>query len=122
MKRLGSAGRCPSTVYRFILTGNPARNPGFFPVFHGLTWRYSMKTGWDQTLQGDGIVPHTDSIIPGAGTEIVPAPEHGGGGDPYQFCHFNLPRNPVIMQQVIRYLQTPAGSGPSPAEGPVPPV
>lgn len=107
MRRLGTASRCPAITYRFILTGNPAKNPGFFPVFQGLTWRYSTENGWDQTLQGDGIVPHTDSFIPGAGIEIISAPEQGYGGDPYQFCHFNLPRNPVIMQRVIRYLQIP---------------
>jgi hypothetical protein len=63
MKTLASAGLRLDITYRTLLTGNPAKDPGFFPAFDGMTWQYSRKNGWKRTYRGDGIVPHTGSFI-----------------------------------------------------------
>jgi hypothetical protein len=108
MKTLASAGLRPDIAYRIILTGNPARDRGFFPAFDGMTWQYSRENGWKRTYRGDGIVPHTDSFIEGVGLDILPGPGKRFIHDPSLYCHFNLPRNPEIMQRVMEYLSKPA--------------
>ena len=107
MRLLASAGLRPDIAYRIILTGNPAREPGFFPVFDGMTWQFSRESGWKRTYQGDGIVPHTDSFIEGVELDILPSNGNGFLHDPSLYCHFNLPRNPEIMQRVMEYLINP---------------
>jgi pimeloyl-ACP methyl ester carboxylesterase len=107
MRILASAGLRPDVTYRIILSGNTGRDPGFFPAFDGMTWQYSRENGWKRTYHGDGIVPHTDSFIEGVGLDILPAPGNGFVHDPSLYCHFNLPRNPEIMQRVREYLSDP---------------
>jgi pimeloyl-ACP methyl ester carboxylesterase len=107
MRLLASAGLRPDVAYRIILTGNPAREPGFFPVFDGMTWQYSRASGWKRTYRGDGIVPHTDSFIGGVGLDIFPANGNGFLHEPLLYCHFNLPKNPEIMLRVMEYLSNP---------------
>ncbi len=110
MKQLASAGLRPDIAYRIILTENHTKDPGFFPAFDGMTWQYSRENGWKRTYQGDGIVPHTDSFIEGVGLDILPVPGNGFVHDPSLYCHFNLPRNPEIMQRVMEYLSDPTTS------------
>ncbi|MCE5297990.1 MAG: acetyltransferase [Methanoregulaceae archaeon] len=108
MRILASAGLRQDITYRIILTGNPGRDPRFFPAFDGMTWEYSRENGWKRTYLGDGIVPHTDSFIEGVGLDILPVSGNGFVHDPTLYCHFNLPKNPEIMQRVMEYLSDPA--------------
>ncbi len=107
MKRLRAAGLRSDLTYRLILTENRQAAPGFFPVFTGMTWQFCGEQGWQMTCHGDGIVPHTDSVLPGAGLDILPLRPEGLGECPSQYCHFNLPRNDEIMEQALSYLQEP---------------
>jgi triacylglycerol lipase len=107
MRRLRSAGLRADISYRLILTENRPAVPEFFPTFAGRTWQFCEALGWQMTCQGDGIVPHTDSVLPGAGLDILPLRPDGLGDFPYQYCHFNLPRNDEIMGRVLEYLRDP---------------
>ena len=107
MRRLRSARLRADISYRLILTENRPAVPEFFPTFAGRTWQFCEALGWQMTCQGDGIVPHTDSVLPGAGLDILPLRPDGLGDFPYQYCHFNLPRNDEIMGRVLEYLRDP---------------
>jgi len=107
MRRLRDAGLRNDFSYRLILTENRQAVPGFFPTFTGMTWQFCGDLGWQMTCQGDGIVPHTDSLLPGAGLDILPLRPEGLGETPFQYCHFNLPRNDEIMARVLFYLNDP---------------
>ncbi|NYT07760.1 MAG: acetyltransferase [Methanomicrobiales archaeon] len=111
MRRLRAAGLRSDLAYRLILTENRQAVPGFFPTFTGKTWQFCGEQGWELTCHGDGIVPHSDSVLPGAGLDILPLRPEGLGDCPSQYCHFNLPRNDEIMNRVLSYLYDP-GSPP----------
>jgi hypothetical protein len=58
------------------------------------------------TRDGDGIVPHTESVLPGVSLDILPA---GNGEEralpsPGLFCHISLPKNPVAIDRIMEYL------------------
>ena len=69
-----------------------------------------MRTAvYQETFDGDGIVPNRESALPGVSLDILST---GLGSDdalsqPGQYCHINLPRNPVVMQRVLQYLTLP---------------
>ena len=107
MQRLRSAGLRADVAYRLILTENRPAISEFFPTFTGRTWQFTRDGEWQMTYHGDGIVPHTDSLLPGAGLDILPLRPEGLGDSPYQYCHFNLPRNDEIMDRVLKYLRNP---------------
>lgn len=107
MRQLRGAGLRSDISYRLILTENRSGLPEFFPTFTGRTWQFCGEQGWQTTFQGDGIVPHTDSFLPGAGLDILPLRSEGLGNSPFQYCHFNLPRNDEIMNRVLFYLNDP---------------
>jgi hypothetical protein len=65
---------------------------GFFPSFDGKTWEGSPEGGWRQTYAGDGIVPHSDSVLTGAAVEILP---------PHRRCITTITR-PRAMRLKIR--------------------
>jgi triacylglycerol lipase len=94
--------------YRLILTANLSATPAFFPYFEGKTWMLGPEGGWQTTYAGDGIVPHTDSYLPGAGLDILPADPAGLKDHPESYCHITLPKNPEVMARVMEYLQDPA--------------
>jgi len=106
MHRLRTAGLRPDIIYRIIVTANPENSYGFFPWFDGRTWELGGDGKYQATLQGDGVVPHRESLLPGISLDIIPAPR--GPVDPLpapdQYCHINLPRNPVVIQRIMHYL------------------
>jgi hypothetical protein len=87
-----------------IVAGNPTATPEFFPLFGGQTWEYS-PSGWQKTIRGDGIVSHTDSLIPGAKMAVLPTDPTVLNGTPAEYCHLRLPGNPEVVEQVIRFLR-----------------
>lgn len=52
------------------------------------------------TYAGDGIVPHSDSHLPGAGVEILPVDPGNLARHPERYCHIMLPRNPEVIAHV----------------------
>lgn len=107
MTALRNAGLRKDITYRLILTRNPEAVPGFFPAFRGKTWVCSPD-GWRTTYAGDGIVPHLDSWLPGAGFDLLPADPTTLERDPDQYCHLHLPRNPEVIRRITEYLCNPA--------------
>lgn len=104
MREFGKAGLRGDILYRMIVTENSAQDPAFFPVFEGLTWERDDQGGFTRTPCGDGIVSNRESALPG----IVPDCIRSAGSGcppPVQFCHINMPRNPVVMDRVIQYLR-----------------
>jgi triacylglycerol lipase len=90
-----------------ILSGNHCARPEFFPPFEGRTWEYLPKEGWKQTYDGDGIVPHRDSWLPGADHLVLPAREGVAVAPPDRYCHIHLPRNAEVIARVMDYLMEP---------------
>jgi hypothetical protein len=56
-----------------ILRRDATATPAFFPWFRGKTWDRTPGGGWYMMYDGDGIVSHRDSYLPGATVEILPA-------------------------------------------------
>jgi len=94
--------------YRLILTANLSATPAFFPSFQGKTWALGSEGEWQTTYAGDGIVPHTDSYLPGASLDVLPADPAGLASHPEQYCHIRMPRSPEVVARVMEYLQDPA--------------
>jgi hypothetical protein len=64
------------------------------------------------TYSGDGIVPLSDSLLPGAAMEVLPADPSTLDGDAAQYCHIRLPRAPEVVERVVGYLRHgPATTG-----------
>lgn len=101
---LRKAGLRTDVRYRVIVAGNITATPEFFPLFEGRTWEYS-SSGWQKTVLGDGIVAHTDSIIPGAEMAVLPADPTMLNCAPGDYCHLRLPGNPEVVERVIRFLR-----------------
>ena len=103
---LRAAGIRDDITYRVIVTGNPAALDAFFPWFGGRTWELGEGGRWGRTLNGDGVVAHSEAVLPGVPLEVV-APEPDGGAPtipPHHFCHIRLPRNPVVIDRVMEHL------------------
>lgn len=105
VRELAAAPRRSDITYRTLCTANRTRDPAFFPWFDGRTWQYTRTGGWVPTLAGDGIVPHTDSRMPGAHTEVLPADPASMTARPDTYCHFMLPKNPEIIRRVAHHLR-----------------
>ncbi len=105
MERLRNVGIRDDIAYRIILTANKTAVPGFFPPFNGRTWEFSDNGTYCPTYLGDGIVPHSDSVIKGAIVEILPKDpgilEHAGD----RYCHIRLPGNPEVVETIVGYLR-----------------
>ena len=120
MNRLRDAGIRDDILYRIVLAANKTGVPGFFPPFSGKTWEFSDSGAFRPTYLGDGIVPHSDSVIEGAVVEILPKDpgilEHAGD----RYCHIRLPGNPEVIETIIEYLRpgcpSDPGSGKRPRE------
>ncbi|HII99560.1 MAG TPA: acetyltransferase [Methanoregula sp.] len=106
MERLRCAGTRPDITYRIIVTANPGGAEAFFPLFFGKTWEMSGKEEFRQTLDGDGIVAHAESALPGISLDIIPpAPEREGDLPPInQYCHINMTKNPLVNDRILFYL------------------
>jgi len=109
MRDLRMAGIRRDLTYRIIVTGNAGGDPDFFPLFGGATWESDPGGGYRMTYDGDGLVTHRESALPGITLDVVGAGVENGRDlpPPGQFCHIHLPRNPVIMDLVLRYLTGP---------------
>ncbi|MEI7857407.1 MAG: alpha/beta fold hydrolase [Methanomicrobiales archaeon] len=106
MQTLSSAGIRPDITYRIIVTSNPGGRPEFFPMFHGKTWVLSSDGKWQDTYSGDGIVPHSESRLPGISLDVLPLDPIDSVllPSPDQYCHINLPKNPVVIERIMQYL------------------
>ncbi|MEN6442676.1 MAG: alpha/beta fold hydrolase [Methanoregula sp.] len=104
MRSLAAAGTRRDIRYQLILAANPSAAPGFFPCFEGRTWESDGNGSWHQTCAGDGIVPHSESVIPGAAVEIVPADPAVLSSCGDQYCHIKLPRSPEVVDRVMDFL------------------
>jgi len=103
MHDLRSAGLRHDITYRIIVTANPVETSGFFPWFKGKTWEIGGDGKYRTTLDGDGIVPHRESALPGISLDIIPA----AAGREAQYSHINLPRNPQVIGKILHYLTSP---------------
>ncbi len=101
------AGLRPDITYRVIVTTNPRDIPGFFPSFEGKTWELDEDGKFRATLDGDGVVAHRESVLPGISLDILPASPDNEKNlpAPDQYCHINLPRNPLVIDLIMQYLK-----------------
>jgi pimeloyl-ACP methyl ester carboxylesterase len=108
MTELRNAGIRKDILYHIIVTGNPEGIPGFFPLFAGKTWEIGTDGRYRQTFAGDGVVAHSESILPGISLDIIPPGPDASGRYPRPdlFCHINLPRNPAVIDRIMQYLTT----------------
>jgi len=106
MAELRTAGIREDITYRIIVTGNPEGTPAFFPLFAGKTWEIGDNGQYRQTLEGDGVVAHSESRLPGISLDIIPPSPDASGQYPRPdlFCHINLPRNPAVIDRIMQYL------------------
>ncbi|MDD1696615.1 MAG: acetyltransferase, partial [Methanoregula sp.] len=106
IKILQTAGLRSDISYRIIVTANPKDAFGFFPTFEGKTWGLGKDGKYQATLDGDGIVTHRESVLPGISLDILSSPDEGEDQlpAPDQYCHINLPRNPLVIDRIIHYL------------------
>ncbi|MGB8220838.1 MAG: acetyltransferase [Methanoregula sp.] len=105
MTALRKAGIRPDIAYRLLCAENTTCTPSFFPCFEGKTCELQPDGNWHMTYSGDGIVPHSDSVLPGAAIEILPADPAALDGDAAQYCHIRLPRAPEVVERVLGYLR-----------------
>jgi triacylglycerol lipase len=112
MYRLRTAGLQSDITYRIIVTTNPEDSSGFFPWSDRKTWEIADDGRYRATLNGDGVVPHRESVLPGISLDIIPAPreqvEHLPAPD--QYCHINLPKNLLVIERIMQYLTDLAGT------------
>lgn len=111
IQSLRTAGLRPDIIYRVIVTTNPDNIPGFFPWFEGKTWEITRDGRYQATLDGDGVVTHRESVLPGISLDVIPAPreEEENLPSPDQYCHINLPKNPLVIDLIMQYLECPRG-------------
>ena len=106
MQELRSAGIRNDITYHMIVTANPYSIPAFFPLFDGKTWESDGDGEYSLTGNGDGIVAHRESALPGVTLDILPADRD----DPMdlipvdQYCHINLLKNPRVIERILEYL------------------
>jgi hypothetical protein len=110
METLRKAGLRRDISYRIICAENRTGTPHFFPCFDGMTYELQEDGRWRMTCAGDGIVPHSDSVLPGAELTILPADPAALMTCRDQFCHIRLPRNPEVIERIIYFLKNPGGS------------
>lgn len=110
IRNLRSAGLRPDITYRIIVTSNPGDVPEFFPWFQGKTWERSDDGRYQPTLEGDGVVAHRESMLPGISLDVLSA--SSGDDDnlpsPDQYCHLFQPKNPIVINRIMQYLENTA--------------
>ncbi len=104
MTALREAGIRPDIRYRLLCAENIIRTSSFFPCFGGKTYELQPDGRWVMTYFGDGIVPHADSVLPGATLDILPAKPASLENDARQYCHIHLPRAPEVVNRVVDFL------------------
>jgi pimeloyl-ACP methyl ester carboxylesterase len=105
MKTLSRAGLRKDIAYRIIISTNRTQTPALFPQFKGQTPEILPDGTWSLTWEGDGIVTHSDSHLPGAEIVILPRDVENFNQHPDQYSHIKLPRNSETVEQVIRFLK-----------------
>ncbi|OPY35689.1 MAG: hypothetical protein A4E35_02260 [Methanoregula sp. PtaU1.Bin051] len=105
MKALRASGIRKDIYYRVIVTANPTGIPAFFPNFSGETYDSSEDGTVRMTRNGDGIVTPRESELPEVTLDVLPA---GNESDkplpaPDQYSHIRLSRNPVVIDQMMKY-------------------
>jgi len=111
MKRLKEAGTRSDIIYRVIVAANTTGTRGFFPSFNGKTLELNPEGDLEATYSGDGIVPHSDSFLPGAEITVLPADPALLALCPDMYCHINLPRNTEVVERIMDLLCDRAGTG-----------
>ena len=106
MQDLESAGLRNDITYRVVVTENSGRDPAFFPWFHGQTWERDENGIFRKTFSGDGIVSNRESALPGVTPDCISC-TGPGSIPPMQYCHIHMPRNPAVMDHVLRLLRQP---------------
>jgi triacylglycerol lipase len=101
---LKKAGIRKDIRYRVIMTSNKTRDRAFFPIFDGTTWEIQNNGDWLRTYSGDGVIPHSESMLPGAEHVDLPNNQVSLVSSPEKYCHIHLPRNPEVMEQVVAFL------------------
>jgi triacylglycerol lipase len=106
IRNLRTVGLRSDITYRIIVATNPNNAPGFFPWFDGKTWEMTDDGRYRATLDGDGVVAQRESELPGISLDILPASLESENPlpSPDQYCHINLPRNPLVIDRIIQYL------------------
>ncbi|WP_292370766.1 esterase/lipase family protein [Methanoregula sp. UBA64] len=104
MQALRNAGMRPDIGYHLICAENSARDPAFFPALEGKTCELLPDGSWQMTYAGDGIVPLSDSALPGASLLVLPSDPAAAAAGARQYCHILLPRAPETIAGVIGYL------------------
>lgn len=112
IRNLRTAGLRSDITYRIIVTANPEDVFGFFPLFEGKTWEIADNGKYRATFDGDGIVTHRESVLPGISLDVLTASIEGEDPlpAPDQYCHINLPRNPVVIDRIMQYLTIGPGN------------
>jgi pimeloyl-ACP methyl ester carboxylesterase len=107
----GAAGLRKDIAYRVVISSNPEGIPAFFPLFSGRTWEFGDDGMYRLTCDGDGIVPARESALPGVLPDHIPLPHDPSGeyADAGLYSHVSLPKNPVVIDRVLHYLE--AGEG-----------
>ena len=86
MDELRTAGIRKDILYRVIVTENPEGTPAFFPTFAGKTWEIGDDGRYRLTLEGDGVVAHRESRLPGISLDIIPPGPDASGQCPPPIC------------------------------------
>jgi triacylglycerol lipase len=109
--RLCTAGLRSDITYRIIVTANPKDVFGFFPSFEGKTLEMGEDGKYRATVDGDGVVTHRESVLPGISLDVLSASFEGEDHLPVpdQYCHISLPRNPLVIDRIMQYLTSEAG-------------
>jgi len=113
MTRLKAAGTRGDIRYRVIVAANITKTRSFFPSFEGRTLKLDHEGDLQTTYSGDGIVPHSDSFLPGAEVSVLPADPGLLALCPDMYCHINLPRNPEVIDRIMGIL---SGEEPAPVQ------
>jgi len=104
MATLRKAGIRSDIQYRLVCAENITKSPSFFPCFEGKTWELLPDGSRGMTYAGDGIVPHSDSVLPGTILDIVPAHPVMLEKDPIMYCHIRLPQCQEVVNRVVNFL------------------
>jgi triacylglycerol lipase len=104
MTALREAGLRDDIAYRMIAAANPTGTAAMFPWFEGKTWEIDADGTWRTTCAGDGIVANSESLLPGAGWDLLSCDPAVQDIAPDRYCHINLPRNPAVLERVMAYL------------------
>lgn len=108
MAQLREAGIRKDIMYRLILAENRTETPALFPHLNGKTWAHLPDGDWVLTYAGDGVIPHIDSYLPGAGVDILPLDSERFTSSPDEYSHIALPYNREAIDRILAYLLAPS--------------